>query len=147
MKIIITEEQNEQLNRKIRLTVEKLGLDQSREMFGDELIKQTYIDNPLSFLDQFNNLKPVEKDDKIYYVDNDNLALFYYLKKDQDSKNGYYLISYDRIWSFFDDVMDYSRTEIQQIIKEWLGTTYNLRGLTPRKYRTFGIQSWGRPII
>ena len=126
MKIIITEEQNEQLNRKIRLTVEKLGLDQSREMFGDELIKQVYIDNPSSFLEQFNNLTPVEKDDKIYYVDNDNLALFYYLKKDQDSKNGYYLISYDRIWSFFDDVMDYSRTEIQQIIKEWLGTTYNL---------------------
>ena len=131
MKIIITEQQNEQLNKKIRLVVEKLGLEQSRQMFGDELIKQTYIDNPLSFLDQFNNLKLVEKDDKIYYVDNDNLALFYYLKKDQDSKNGYYLISYDRIWSFFDDVMDYSRTEIQQIIKEWLGTTYNLRGLTP----------------
>ena len=30
MKIIITEQQNEQLNRKIRLTVEKLGLEQSR---------------------------------------------------------------------------------------------------------------------
>ena len=131
MKIIITEEQNEQLNRKIRLTVEKLGLDQSREMFGDELIKQVYIDNPSSFLEQFNNLTPVEKDDKIYYVDNDNLALFYYLKKDQDSKNGYYLISYDRIWSFFDDVMGYNYTKTQQIIKEWLGTTYNLRGLTP----------------
>jgi hypothetical protein len=81
MKIIITEQQNEQLNRKIRLAVEKMGLEQSREMFGDELIKQTYIDKPSLFLNQFNNLKPVEKDDKIYYVDNDNLVLFYYRKK------------------------------------------------------------------
>ena len=131
MKIIITEEQNEQLNRKIRLAVEKLGLEQSREMFGDELIKQTYIDKPSLFLNHFNNLKPVEKDDKIYYVDNDNLILFYYRKKDQDSKNGYYLINYYRIWSFFEDVMGYNYTKTQQIIKEWLGTIYNLRGLTP----------------
>ena len=131
MKIIITEEQNEKLNRKIRLTVEKLGLKQAREMMGDELIKQGFIDNPLSFLDQFNNLKPVEEDGRIFYVDNDNLPLFYYYKKDQESKNSYYYINYHRIWSFFEDVMGYNYNEIQEIIKEWLGTTYNLRGLTP----------------
>ena len=131
MKIIITEEQNEQLNKKIRLTVEKLGLPQAREIFGDELIKQGFIDNPSSFLNQFNNLRPVEKDNEIYYVDNDNLPLFSYFKEQQESKNGYYFINYDRIWSFFDDVMGYNYTKTQQIIKEWLGTIYNLRGLTP----------------
>ena len=35
MKIIITEQQNEKLNKKIRLAVGKLGLVQAREMFGD----------------------------------------------------------------------------------------------------------------
>ena len=131
MKIIITEEQNEQLNHKIRLAVEKLGLKQSLDMFGKDIIKQAYMDNPLSFLDQFNNLKPVEKDDEIYYVDNDNLPLFFYYIEEQESKNGYYWIGYHRIWSFFEDVMGYSRTEIKEIMKEWLGTTYNLRELTP----------------
>jgi len=131
MKIIITEEQNEKVNRKIRLAVEKLGLEQAREVMGDELIKQGYIDNPLSFLDQFNNLRPVEKDDEIYYVDNDNLPLFSYYIVEQDSKNGYYYINYYRIWLFFDDIMGYNYTEIQEIMKEWLGTTYNLRELTP----------------
>jgi hypothetical protein len=131
MKIIITEHQNEKVNHKIRFAVEKLGLSQAREIMGDELIKQGYIDNPLSFLDQFNNLRPVEKDDEIYYVDNDNLALFSYYKKEQESKNGDYYINYYRIWSFFEDVMGYDYTEIQEIMKEWLGTTYNLRGLTP----------------
>ena len=148
MKIIITEQQNEQLNNKIRLAVEKLGLPQARELFGDEIIKQAYIDNPLSFLDQFNNLKPVEKDDKIYYVDNDNLPLFFYYKKEQDSKNGEYWINYYRIWLFFRRVMGYRRTEIQEIIKEWLGTTYNLRELTPLDdFFLSEPVGWERPII
>jgi hypothetical protein len=141
---------NEKLKYKIRSTVEKLGLGQSLEIFGKDILKQTYIDNPLSlsFLDQFNNLRPVEKDNEIYYVDNDNLPLFSYYIVEQDSKNGYYYINYHRIWLFFDDIMGYNYTEIQEIMKEWLGTTYNLRELTPvfrctiKKF--FG---WERPII
>ena len=131
MKIIITEQQNEKLNRKIRLATEKLGLEQSLEMFGDEIIKQAYIENPSLFLNQYNNLKPVEEGGKIYYVDNDNLPLFYYYKEDQESKNGLYYINYDRVWSFFYETIGYSYTETQEIMKDWLGTTYNLRGLTP----------------
>jgi hypothetical protein len=131
MKIIITEEQNEKLNKKIRLAVEKLGLKQTREIFGNEIIKQAYIKNPLSFLEQFNKLKPVEKDDEIYYVDIDNRPLFSYYKEDQESKNGEYSINYYRIWLFFEDVMGYDYTEIKEIMKEWLATTYNLRGLIP----------------
>ena len=146
MKIIITEQQNEKLNRKIRLAVEKLGLVQTREMFGDEIIKQAYIDNPLLFLNQFNNLKPVDKYDKIFYVDNDNLPLFYYDKKEQELKNGYYDINYDRIWLFFDEVMDFGYYEIEEIMKEWLGTTYNLREFTPRM-KFFDRFRWERPII
>jgi hypothetical protein len=130
MKIIITEQQNEQLNHKIRLTVKKLGLEQSRQIFGDEIIKQAFIDDPLSFLDQFNNLKPIEKNDKIYYVNNDNLPLFFYFIEDHESNHGYYWISYHRIWSFFNDVMDYNYTETQETIEEWLWLTYNLRELT-----------------
>jgi hypothetical protein len=147
MKIIITEEQNEKLNKKIRLAVEKLGLKQSREMFGKDIIKQAYIKNPSLFLNQFNNLKPVEKGDEIYYVDNDNLPLFYYYKEDQDSKNGYYYINYYRIWLFFEEIIGYNYTKTQQIIKEWLGTTYNLRGLTPFSAQNFFHLGWERPII
>ena len=122
---------NEKLKYKIRSTVEKLGLEQSLDMFGEDIIKQVYIDNPSLFLNQFNNLKLVEQDGEIYYVDNDNLVLFYYYKIDQESENGFYYINFDRIWSFFSEVMGYNHTEIQEIMKEWLGTTYNLRELTP----------------
>ena len=71
MKIIITEQQNEQLNNKVRLVVEKLGLVQARGMFGDELIKQAYMDNPESFLNQFKGLEVRGRDD------NPNMLVFY----------------------------------------------------------------------
>jgi hypothetical protein len=120
----------EKLKYKIRSRVEKLGLTQSLEIFGKDIIKQVYIDNPSLFLIQFNNLKPIRGDGEIYYVYNDNLLLFYY-KKEQESKNGYCYVNYYSIWLFFSDIMDNNYTEIQEIMKEWLGTTYNLRGLTP----------------
>ena len=143
MKIIITEQQNEQLNHKIRLAVEKLGLKQALEMFGKDIIKQAFIDYPSSFLEQFNNLKPVEKSGEIYYVDNDNLPLFYYSKEEQELKDGYYWINYHRIWSFFSDIMGYDRTEIKEIMKEWLGTAYNLRELTPKYQRRISLPELG----
>ena len=117
-------------------------------MFGKDIIKQAYIENPESFLDQFNNLRPVEKGDKIFYVDNDNLPLFMYYKEDQDSKYGHYYINYYRIWLFFGEIIGYNYTEIQEIMKEWLGTTYNLRGLTPVEAVVyFKKAGWERPII
>jgi hypothetical protein len=148
MKIIITEEQNEQLNKKIRSAVEKLGLEEGRRMFGDELIKQAFIDNPSLFFEQFNSLKPIEKGDKVYYVDNDNLTLFFYYKKDQELKNGYYYISYYRIWAFFEEVMGYNPIKIKGVMKEWLDTIYKLTELKPRgkSYIDFD-PGWEQPII
>ena len=125
---------DEKLKYKIRSVVEKLGLAQARVMMGDDLIRQGFIDNPLSFLNQFNNLNLVEADKIIYYVDNDNLPLFYYEKDVQNSKNGYYWVYYYRIWAFFSEVMNYSYIKTQEIMKEWLDTTYNLRGLRPQSW-------------
>jgi len=53
---------DEKLKYKIRLTIKQLGLKQSRQMFGDDIIQQAYINNPLLFLNQFNNLTPVDED-------------------------------------------------------------------------------------
>ena len=116
MKIIITEEQNEQLNHKIRLTIEKLGLTQARELFGDNIIRQTYINNPSSYLNQFNKLKAIEKDDKIYYVDNDNTPIFFYFKQSELNKHGYYYINNEKIWSFFYKIMGYDEKVTKTII-------------------------------
>ena len=122
---------NEKLKYKIRSAVEKLGLKQSREMFGEDILKQVYIDIPSLFLKQFNNLRPVEVDNIIYYVNNDNHPLFYFYKKPKEGNIYFCFINIPRIWLFFRDVMDLNKIEIQEILKEWLDKTYNLGELTP----------------
>lgn len=89
-------------------------------------IKGDFKETGLSWLNEiYGNLKPVEKDDKIFYVDGERKPLFMYYKEDQESKNGYYYINYDRIWSFFEFYFDMESKEIKDLI------TYNLRVLTP----------------
>ena len=78
--------------------------------------------------DNFDNLKPVIKDIRTYYVDSERNPIFYYY---QDSENGDVYISYGRIWSVLKKDFGLNRTEIQELIKGWLEETYNLRRLTP----------------
>ena len=134
MKIIITEQQNEKVNRKIRFAVEKLGLKQARQSFGDEIIKQAYSDNPSSYLDQFNDLRPVEKGDFVFYVDKDNLPLFAVKKQYIEKGYGVVYMSPARIWNFFRVVMGFDDSwDIPDIISEWLKDKYDLE-LKPTIY-------------
>ena len=122
---------DEKLKYKIRSAVEKLGVGQSLDIFGKDILKQVYIDNPLTFLVQFNSLKPVEVDNIIYYVDNNNRPLFYFYKKSKGGDIYFCFINIPRIWLFFRDAMDLNKIEIQEILKVWLDKTYNLGELTP----------------
>ena len=113
----------------------------------------------LSWLNEiYGNLKPVEIEDKIFYVDGERKpspvtdtlttdGLFMYYKELQESKNGYCYISYDRIWSLFKSYFDMEYQEIKDLISVWLGETYNLRGLTPQRLKWMPQISWERPII
>jgi hypothetical protein len=127
MKIIITEQQNEKLNKKIRLVVEKLGFKQSLEMFGKDIIKQAFIGDPESFLNQFNGLKLIEQyndgHSDINYVDENNFIIFYY-KVNNDRHRSIY-VDYD-IWNFFENIMGFSESKSEEIIKNWLKDVYGL---------------------
>jgi hypothetical protein len=142
MKIIITENQSDKINNKIRSTVEKLGFENALKIFGGnkDIIRRSYQDNPSSFLNQFNNLKPVVKGERTYYVNKDKLPLFFYYQ------NGDCYINYDRIWSFFEDVFDYDYTEIQELIKIWLEKTYNLGELTPLENNLLDLNRVARDL-
>ncbi len=78
--------------------------------------------------DNFDDLKKVIKDDKTYYVDSERKPLFMY---EQDSEDGYVLLSYGRIWSVLEKGFGLKRSETEELIKEWLEETYNLMGFTP----------------
>lgn len=127
MKIIITEQQNEKLNKKIRLAVEKLGFKQSLEIFGKDIIKQAFISNPESFLHQFNGLKLIERyndgHSDINYVDENNFIIFYYNVNNDRYRSIY--VDYD-IWNFFENIMVFSESKSEEIIKNWLKDVYGL---------------------
>jgi len=82
---------------------------------------------------EYGNLTPVVKGDITYYVDENNLPLFYY---HQDEKNGWVYINYDRIWLFLESVFSMEDLEIKGLLVVWLEDAYNLRGVTPW-YRRF----------
>ncbi len=110
---------------KIKSIIYKHGIPKSIDMLvgGKNTIRQVYQDNPSDFLNLFNNLIPVEKNDGIYYVDKDRLHLFIL-------ENKHVYINYERIWMFFSEVIGLKTTEIETIIKNWFENTYNLKGLT-----------------
>ena len=76
----------------------------------------------------FDNLKPVVKGDKTLYVDNKNKPLFMY---HQDEEDKVVYVNFDRIWSVLRDDFGLNYGEIEELIKRWLESTYNLRGFTP----------------
>jgi hypothetical protein len=130
MKFIITEDQSEKLNHKIKSMVNKFGIKETLRLFDNnkDIIRRVYQDNPSEFLNQFNDLTPVEKGDKIFYVDKGRMPLFYYYP---DEKNGLVYIHYYKIWVFFEKVIGLENKRIQGIMKDWLEETYDLTGLTP----------------
>jgi hypothetical protein len=127
----VLKEEVDSKSERVKSIVNKYGIERAIKLVagGKDTIKQAYQDNPLEFLDQFNDLKPKEINDKIYYIDKDNLPLFFYK---YNGRNGFVYINYDRIWMFFEVVIGLESYKIKYIIKNWLEDTYNLKGLTPK---------------
>jgi len=74
------------------------------------------------------DLKPIVKEYKTYYVNEDRLPLFYYF---QNSKNDNVYINYYKIWSFLESMFGMEHQQIQGVIRDWLEETYNLKDITP----------------
>lgn len=120
---------DEKLKYKIKSTVEKLGIVQCRQIFGDDIIKQVYIDNPESYLDQFKNLR---KTIEIYFIIYSDIyygvEVFYYRPKNQRV-----YFNNNLIWDFFYGIMDYNQKEIEKILRIWLDKNYNINHSLPVK--------------
>ena len=100
------------------------------EIDNFDWVDQSGVETPLSWLiDNFSDLTPVVKGDKIIYVDNNNNEkLFYYY---QDDKNGNCYISDGEIWSVLKSHFGINDAEVQKVITIWLDEVYGLVGLTP----------------
>jgi hypothetical protein len=130
MKIIITEEQQESLQRKLKKMVKKLGWEKTSIVVNGpkNLAKLAFNNNPYEFLNMFNNLDVVQSEERpdwvLYRFEKGNNMMVY------DPKYDEVYINYDIIWSFLRDGFNLNYTEIQKLTKRWLYETYNLRGIT-----------------
>ena len=113
-------------------TIKDEGFISTAEMVGgaEILLKLLGIKSPMDFLHLFDDLDVVKSDE------NPNLTLFRYKPNHNvmvyDRKNDHVYVSYDDIWSFLGGNFGLNYSEIQGLIKEWLGEGYNLRGVTPQ---------------
>lgn len=122
---------DEKLKYKIKSTVGKLGIKQARQIFGDDIIKQVYIDSPESYLDQFKNLRKVDDLFAIDYRDkhDDDSSVFYYTPKSQRI-----YFNNDLVWRFFYLIMGYNRKQVEHLLRNWLKKNYNIEGYLPDKF-------------
>jgi hypothetical protein len=141
MRIIITENQQNSLQLKLKKMVKDIGWEKTSIAVGgsENLVKLAFNNNPMNFLNMFNDLDVVQSKEKEYwtlfrYEIRGNIMLY-------DRKNEYVYINYDVIWSFLEYGFGFNYSEIQELTQEWLSETYNLRGVTTTD---FPVISFGR---
>ena len=100
-----------------------------------KLVELAFNNDPLEFLNIFNDL------DVVHSEANLNWILYRYKKYENlmvyDKKNEIVYLNYYVILSFLEDGFGLNYEEIQDITKEWLGETYNLRGVTANNSSIF----------
>jgi len=132
MKILITERQKNllienQLRDELINIIKYDGWKEAIRYVGNitNLKKVINFETPLDFLNLFNDLEVVQS------VNYDDYLLFRYEKRKNiiiyDKGNGNSHINYYIIWSFLELYFGLNYDEIQELTKEWLSETYNLR--------------------
>lgn len=134
-------------NRTAEFRLKDLGYEiLTYTKYGMVLIKSDYFEDKtiegvcLQWLNEkFGNLKEVDNNRKINYVDdNGNIIIMYYKEKDKDDN---FLINQDLVWSLFNIGFKLNYNNTQEIISIWLKETYNLTGMQPFAWMPFAIRN------
>jgi hypothetical protein len=111
--------------------IKKDGWKSAAELVGGikNLKKLIGVETPEDFLNLFNDLEVVQSEEDSIYT------LFRYEKGinmiSYDGNSNRVYIDYYVIWKFLKEGFGLKYSEIQDIIKYWLESTYNLRGTIP----------------
>jgi hypothetical protein len=110
--------------------VKSIGWEQSSNIVGsvENLAKLGFNDNPMNFLNLFNDLDVVQSEQKpdwtLFRNEKGKNIMIY------NRKNDYVYLNFYDIWAFLGDGFGLSYTETQELTQEWLSEVYNLRGVT-----------------
>ncbi len=116
---------DEKLKYKIRNAVDKLGLEQSLNLFGKDILKQTYIDNPESYLDNFKEITTIEDPIFINYIDKRGELVFFISTEKTTSMDEFIRVK-PEIFDFFNTIIGCHIDDTRKIINDWLKINFNL---------------------
>ena len=116
---------DEKLKYKIRNAVDKLGLEQSLNLFGKDILKQAYIDKPESYLDNFKEITTIEDPIFINYIDKRGELVFFISIKKISSMDKFIRVK-PEIFDFFLSIIDLDFDDTRKIINDWLKIKFNL---------------------
>ena len=136
MKIIITESQynllfESKFKENLKQEIKNFGIKDTAKLVNgfDNLMEILNIDSPMKFLHLFDDLEQVQSE-----MD-PNLTLFRYKPKNNliiyNIKDDYLYVNYFEIWEPLLDAGLFN-PDIKELIKEWLSSVYNIRGVTPK---------------
>ena len=122
----------ENLKQSLKQQIRDFGIQDASELVGgmDEFLLIMYNNDPMEFLNEFNDLNVVQS------TENPDWVLFRFEPKKNimvyDRKNKTVYINYYEIWSVLQSYFGLNYSEIQRFTKRWLNEVYNLRGITTK---------------
>lgn len=111
----------------VKKLIKKYGLVSARELIkNDNIIKQVYADNPLEYLENFNNLIPKKEvalnQSMTKFVSENGDTVFWYWT-DWNTK-GEIWVNYHAIRDFFENIFSWSIAQSKNFEQEWLTDVY-----------------------
>jgi hypothetical protein len=116
----------ESLKQTLKQQVKEFGWKGTAELVNgsENLLELMHINNPMDFLNLYNDLDVFDSEKFILFGRRENEELITYYKTHKDV-----YIDYNEIWSVLEEGFGLSYDETQSLIETWLGDIYNLRGI------------------
>lgn len=129
MKIIITENQKQSTQDRLKNMVKNVGWEQASDVVGgtNDLLKLVFDNNPRKFLNLFDDLNMVQsethQDWTLFKNKKGNTIILY------DRKENVVFISFSKIWSFLEKGLRLDRGDIKDIVNRWVRDVYDLKNV------------------
>ena len=113
---------DDDLKTRIKLSIKKIGLNSSIDLFGKDIINDVYNDH-FEFMNNFKNLRDLSDSDNsiIIWVNDDNEIMFRYQPEICSV-----MFNYQEIWTYFSYIKELDFLSVVQILKNWFVEFYNL---------------------
>lgn len=113
---------NDKLKTRIKLSIKKIGLNSSIDLFGKDIINEVY-NNHFEFMNNFKDLRKLTNSDDsvIIWVSENNEIMFRYRPEVCSV-----MFNYQEIWTYFSYIKELDFFSTVQILKNWFVEFYKL---------------------